>query len=139
MTKTKKQIKLPSKPSELILLALKDLRAVEKSKKYVVEMGEWHTPDYRDGKCAVCLAGAVMAKTLKVSVHDDMLPYRMGINDDKLRALDYFREGYVQGAFRYLGITVDWPDKKIAVYEHDAEAFHADMQQLAADLKAAGL
>ena len=36
--------KLPDKPSELILIALKDLRAAEASEKYDINMEDWHNP-----------------------------------------------------------------------------------------------
>lgn len=37
--------KLPNNPSDLIMLALKDLVLIEKNKKYTVNMGAWHTPN----------------------------------------------------------------------------------------------
>lgn len=57
--------KLPNKPSKLILLALKDLELVEKDERYAVNMHTWHRP--KDGICQVCLAGSVLAKSLKFS------------------------------------------------------------------------
>lgn len=54
----------PEKHSKLILLAVKDLEKCEEDKRYIINLSEWHTPNSR---CAVCFAGAVMAKTLKKS------------------------------------------------------------------------
>jgi len=50
---------LPDKLSDIILIALEDLRKVERSKKYKVYMGVWHSPN---GVCSVCFAGAVMSQ-----------------------------------------------------------------------------
>lgn len=57
------------KLSDLLEVALKDLVSVERMKKtYVVNMGLWHSPSYHDenGRCAVCLAGSVMACTMQI-------------------------------------------------------------------------
>ncbi len=51
------------KLSELIRLALADLVKVEKDPRYEVYMGLWHIPN---GTCKVCMAGAVMAKTVGI-------------------------------------------------------------------------
>ncbi len=57
--------KLPNKPSELLEVAMHDLSLVERSSKYKVDMWSWHKPTGA-GYCEVCMAGAVMAKTLHV-------------------------------------------------------------------------
>lgn len=63
--KIKKQKNLlPNKPSELIEVALVDYAKVKRSKKFVIDMGDWYTRRGA-GICHVCLAGAVMAKTLQ--------------------------------------------------------------------------
>jgi len=54
---------LPDKPSELLRLAVHDAKLCARSKKYVLDMEAWHDLD-RDG-CHVCMAGAVIAKTLQ--------------------------------------------------------------------------
>lgn len=121
MAKAKKvQAKLPSKPSELIRVALKDLRKAERSKKYVIDMGTWHEPhgDWEfnpdkgydeyvpNGKCTVCLAGSVIAGTLGVSPKKDAEPLDFGAKTRAaLRALNYFREGSIDSAFAALRIS----------------------------------
>jgi len=60
--------KLPNKPSEIIMMTLDDMRWVERSKKYKVDMGTFHTPtNYPVGSigpvCRVCMAGVVMARS----------------------------------------------------------------------------
>lgn len=53
--------KLPDTLHELLEVAIRDLKAVDKSEDYEIDMTVWyHTND----KCKVCMAGAVMAKTL---------------------------------------------------------------------------
>lgn len=54
--------------SDVLELALRDLKMVEKDEKYEVKMTEWHQP-ISYSKCQVCLAGSIMAKSLKVPFH----------------------------------------------------------------------
>jgi len=58
---------LPSDLACLIKVAHDDLVACERDPRYVINMSRWHEPR-ADGKCLVCLAGAVMAKTMKIPV-----------------------------------------------------------------------
>lgn len=153
--KVKKKFKkfgvLPGQPSKLIRLALKDLEAVEKSKRFVVDMNEWFRPN---GQCAVCLAGSVMAKTLKVSTSKRKLK-SLGLLDswgevipDKfkkemyaLQALNYFRLGECGWAFRYLDLTKGSGvpfDCMITDYHSDPEEFKDQMHQLAGELEDGG-
>jgi len=50
---------LPDKLSDIILIALEDLRKAERSKKYKVNMNIEHRPN---GVCQVCLYGSIMAQ-----------------------------------------------------------------------------
>ena len=129
---------LPDKPSELIRVALADLNKVERSKKYVVDMGDWHLPD--DGVCYVCLAGAVMAKTLGVSPKREMEPWQTKY-DQKLQAIDSFREGSIHNGLGHMGLSRDSIGKyrDVAPYDADPKAFKKDMRKLASDLAKAGL
>lgn len=65
---------LPTVPSELLSVALIDLAMAEGNEKYVVDMGAWHEPR-SDGKCRVCMAGAVMAHSLKCEPDQYYTPY----------------------------------------------------------------
>jgi hypothetical protein len=88
---------LCKKPSQLIKLALKDLRQVEKMPdKYVVDMGLWHKPN---SHCSVCFAGAVMAVSLKISHKANIIPNRLDneLLRFRLEALDSVRCGKVIG------------------------------------------
>lgn len=75
-TKTYKDLKkipaaaLPRKLSETIRVALTDLASVERSPRFIVDMGTWFQrsdPEDRQTPCEVCFAGSVMARTLGVS------------------------------------------------------------------------
>jgi hypothetical protein len=139
---------LPTVPSQLIRLALADLRKVEEDPKYTVNMGSWHEGDpYHDAICPVCLAGAVMAKTIGVSRDEDVTPsdlMRFGriskADRDALVALDFFRTGNVAQGLEELGVHIpSFPDDAdIPPYGQDREGFHAAMNQLAANLEAEG-
>lgn len=98
---------LPDKPSELIELALADLEKVEADREhYRVDMGAWHEPKY--GLCYVCLAGAVMAKTMNFSRIDSVDPVNSVHSpgdENKLMALNEFRVGMIDHGLHYMGIT----------------------------------
>lgn len=159
--------KLPSQPSALIRLALADLEAAEKDPKYEVCMGSWHDPPNNiTGRCAVCLAGAVMRGTLHAHrltgyEPDDFKEARA------LEALDTFRYGDILGAVDWLEFTdagdqlfllTDEQEDQLrnvhasvdtsglgdgtlycANYEDSPEAFKAYMTALADRLEAIGL
>lgn len=97
---------LPDKPSALLTLALDDLEVIEKDPRYEVVMSRWHEPDpLGRGKCSVCLAGAVIARSLGGD-HLRYLQPDMFSPDDhhKLRALDGFRAGSYRAALHMLNV-----------------------------------
>jgi len=145
-----KRVKLPTVPSALIRLALKDLKAVEKMEEYSVNMATWH--DKNNGEyCEVCFAGAVMARTLEVSIDSAASPsgvqnrvtaYFPQTTNGKLDALDDFREGNCEAGFT--GMRLD-SHKGVKFNRHvplynidDPKQFHDAMRKLARDLKKAG-
>lgn len=157
-TRKSKNIKLPDKPSELILMALEDLKqAVQDG--CVVDMGQWHSEQdvciggidqnglvqYKNKKvCAVCLAGSVMRRGVgdkqECSVGD--FPDEV---QGKLESLDEFRNGYVEhGLERFFGYLIgglpkgisDWVE--ITEYQDNPAKFHRDMTKLAKTLARAG-
>lgn len=136
---------LPDKPSELIRVALKDLKSVEKSPFYKVDMLRWHKGLTLSRRCTVCLAGAVMARTLKMPILKDITPYTHEFDDgltNKLGALDSFRQGYIARALHRMGIGQPselWPDFPVREYHDDKKGFHEDMQALSKILAEAGL
>ena len=144
---------LPSTPSELIRLALEDLRACERDDRYEVDM--WDLHNSREGQrgqmvCHVCLAGAVLAQTLGVPrdrsiCGRDLARYRSSVQD-RLRALDHFRLGEISAGLSYLGYDVDklseeWQQyaRKSRYNPADPEAFHVRMNNLADYLASCGL
>lgn len=136
------QCDLPDRPSELIRLALADLKRVEEDPRYIVNMSEWHTP--RGRTCSVCLAGSVLAKTCGAPVEEDFLDIDVSRDTArKLYALDKFRLGHVHlalGYFRTVIISPDVPSRLlVTAYSVSPEAFHADMENMATVLERAGL
>ena len=110
-----------AQPSDLILLALDDLAKCEGDDNYEVVMGTWHQPSgYWDGVCTVCLAGAVMVKTLKALPEKYLTPFDFSrSNSAALHALNCFRVGAVHAGLGLLGIDPrKYPleDREIIVY-----------------------
>lgn len=133
-TTFKKFGKLPGKPSELIRLALADLKAAEKA-KVKINMGRWVATEKKGDKqvCTVCMAGAVMAKRFKDEPmvcnvlsgkeRDGSDPYYYDFRTNQLvaevepddltdgstealHAINNFREGDIAYAFDALGLTL---------------------------------
>ena len=103
---TDKQLARIKKPSKLIAIALDDLKKAERSGKYEIDMSFYHVPlelPYTAGRyqCAVCLAGSVMAFSLKANSNFEALPTEFK-SSKQLIALDYLRRGVVHGALEYL-------------------------------------
>jgi hypothetical protein len=97
MTMEKKERTLPDKPSELILIALKDLESCIEDDRYVIDMGEWHGRQTNAEKCSVCLAGAVMAKSMDSDIDITLLPSGFDApNSYKFSALNAVRQGDVE-------------------------------------------
>jgi hypothetical protein len=69
---------LPDKTSELLEVALRDLEACEADPKYRVAMHTWHHYLTPEDVCLVCLAGAVMAKSLDVAYNHTRNPTFVG-------------------------------------------------------------
>ena len=143
--------KLPEKPSELILIALKDLRAAEESEKYDINMGDWHNPPvpniYGDGdidKCAVCLAGSVMAFSLEGDIKHWYIPNDFLEEQGKLISLDEFRLGQIHWGLKAffedahfncasIQSKVDIPN-----YHYDRKGFYQAMTEMADYLEKRG-
>ena len=85
---------LPKKLWQWIDAAEVDALAVADDPAYILNMDVWHLPD--DAVCHVCLAGAVMARTLQVPKHYSAgvahVPFKIMralVAIDSLRALDF--------------------------------------------------
>ncbi len=98
-------MKLPDKPSKLLKVALTDLEKCEKDPIYKIDMTKWHRPAGTN-KCEVCLAGAVMAKSLKVYPNEELAPVDSSHSTArKLIAIDCLRMGDIDDGLRHLNIT----------------------------------
>ncbi len=139
-------MKLLKRPSNFIRQALRDLEVIENNPKYKVKMSNWHNPN---GKCSVCLAGAVMANTLGCKPNESAVPsdFPKEIRI-RLQALDDFRIGWLNDAFRKLNIDVPidyqneydhFADIQIASYSSSRKQFKEDMHALADGLQGMGL
>ena len=137
---------LPKKLSDLIDVALVDLAKVERQKsKYFISMNSaFHEPDLNlPGKCTVCFAGAVMAKSLGVAANqvadpNDFLSFE---TTRRLQALDEIRQGHVKDALDMLDQPLPFgcaEDVLVASYSFDPTEFKNDMRKLGKLLRAAG-
>ena len=141
---------LPTKPSELIRVALRDLRACEADDRYVVNMWRWHWPttDHRGRKvCAVCLAGAVLAKTIGAPRERRIVDYDLSKSlENGLDALDCFRLGRIDFGLELLNfdlsaLDAQWTQyaRESEYYESDPDEFHRRMKNLANYFESHGL
>lgn len=130
---------LPNKPSDLIALALKDLAAAERSKKYKINMGAWHEQLGTSRACSVCFAGAVMAKLNDIGPQHAVFPDSFDPEtQNKLAALNLFRLGDVQGGLDDMGLSCAIiPYRGVANYNPGTKGkkFKADMKKVIAVLK----
>ena len=118
------EVKLPDLPSELLALALDDLKKCQADEQYSFYMGNWHAPrDYNaeDDVCNVCVAGAVIGKTLGANPKYSYTPssYPNAISY-KLMALDNFRMGNVLSAVRSISNLTGLSYNEDRVSELDA-------------------
>ena len=120
---------LPDKPSEMLKVALNDLRACEGDHNYRVEMGVWYKRQH--GVCSVCLAGAVMAKSLHITDGGYRCPSEYKPHDSKLRFLNYVREGNLDYAFIELGLRKPTVlPNAVEVAGYGEPGFYKDMRNL---------
>lgn len=107
---------LPDKLSDLIEVALRDLESVENDQNYTVDMHLWQSPNY--GTCHVCLAGSVLAKTLKVPKGRGISPAELYTRNTplarKLFALNAVRTAHVPGALNWLGKRSPFVERELS-------------------------
>ena len=133
--------KLPEKLSDLLQVALEDLRKAEASGQYRIDMLAWHSP--LGEMCHVCLAGAVMAFSLGADITEALVPEDYNAHTGgQFLALNSLRRGDVDSAVRHLSIVdhdCSHLDRDVSAYSDDPKQWHADMEKLVKDLKEAGL
>lgn len=136
---------LPEKDSDLIELALADLRLAEDDPNYGIYMGVWHERiggEWGDA-CQVCLAGAVLAKTFKLPRDVDVGSIFEALQDApvavaegtrgapvRIRQLDDYRVGVDPLN------ELELPD--VCDYGDGRERFHEDMAKVVQVLREAG-
>ena len=83
-----------TKLSQLVELAINDMASVKKDKRYKFDVYKWHVPE--GNKCFVCVAGAIMAKSLSCNWE---MEYKLSHfrNRDRrlLESLDLLRNGHI--------------------------------------------
>ena len=137
-----KKPKLSDTPSTAIRQAIDDLKAVEKMKEYVVDMdGSWHNMR-SDGKCHLCLAGAVIAR----AGNDPLENLAPGSFDrklsDKLEGIDHFRTGCIAAGLADFNKKVPrilTDEVRVTPYYIDPRKFKKEMLEIAESLEALGL
>lgn len=140
---------LPDLPSELLLLALKDLEACELSDKYTIDMSTWYLQRlYTDPiddrefkqKCQVCMAGAILAQTLKIDTVGFVGPYTSGFKSTltkKLLAINCANYGDFEEMLDVLGIVkkVKFDGLVMPPYARDPVKFKSVLRQVIFILK----
>ena len=147
---------LPNKPSDLIDIALNDLEACERDNYYIIDMNTWHSPARGNARppCVVCMSGAVMSKSLGISVHVKTSPDNF-LEDaqKKLIALDCFRRGKnwdVMEGLSYMGVPQSKIDEitgigyvkqpfSVSPYHEDPAVFKTDMKSMSSIFSSHGL
>lgn len=155
-------------PSELISLAVADVRSVMASKSVRVDMNTWG--EFRGGTCYVCMAGAVFLQEagrsclygnsfpdrqhghIRSVYFKDIMPLTRyeGSREDAIKikrrilALDHFRAGYWHNAFTAFDIEICripplLKDVNPIPFITSKEGFLLDMERVAQILHEAGL
>jgi hypothetical protein len=151
---------LPKKPSALLRVALADMELCEDNPNFSIDMTSWFSPSVIDDRCFVCMAGAVMAQTLKSPTIEPLCPsdFDNYVVIDALKALDELRRGNIGQAAMWLdcyevlkssdfntplemGFAEDdeYSWEYINSEANDLPRFYADMEELAQELERVGL
>lgn len=135
----------PNKISELLQLALDDLRVAEQTpNKFTVDMNSW-VQSIHDA-CKVCLAGAVMVITLKDEIDGYRFPGLFPFDfsngwESALTALDYIRQGSLHTAYHILDRSMPdgLPDVlNVVNYDISSTEWRENMEEIQAMLEAYG-
>lgn len=138
--------RLPNKPSELLRVALNDLKAAERDPRYTIDMTDWHVPRDKEGlrlfegedmeagsSCAVCLAGSVMRQSFDGNYKLCPDDFTLKISGN-LEAIDCLRRGQVEDAYYHLGrdkpVNVIDDYEGIPEYDEGKRGFYKAMDGL---------
>lgn len=131
---------LPTIPSALIRVALKDLALCEADDNYKISMGRWHGPSVTNNVCVVCFAGSVMAQSLGADPEGISHPLDFPrATRNSMYALNMFRVGYIKQGLEYLEYREVMLDRDIVDYRADKELFVQQMNKLASDFEGLGI
>ena len=131
---------LPNIPSELLSIALEDLKLCEKDPDYKIEMNAWHNWESRKKVCYVCLAGAFLAKSHAFPKNQTFNYTNIGNNrelDRQIHSLNMFRCGFIGAGLSFLNIV----DKKgimsqrVTDYSVNPSQFKKDIVSIISTLK----
>lgn len=90
----------PTKLSEWLDAAQEDALSILADARYCLNMKVWHSPSA--GICHLCLAGAVLAKSLGAFIGDDIGPGELSDENAKgLEALERVRRGWLETCVRH--------------------------------------
>ncbi len=136
-TLTAKKI-LKMKLSDILELALNDLKKVEADKKnFAVDMKDLAYKN-EDGKCAVCLAGSVLAQSCQIPA-DKLMDDEVYLSDEEntlVEVVDSLRTGDLEEISYFTHRISKLADRFIPDYEDSPKEFRAAMKELIADLRA---
>lgn len=121
-------MKLPDKPSEVLGVAIEDVKKCYADPRYVVDMGHWHT-EFENG-CHVCLGGSVIAQRLRPDLGDCFYPERVHCPHarSKLRFLDNVRKGgdeYIDEALAIMGVNHHTRNRVVEATRNDLVGFES--------------
>lgn len=105
--------------TDLIEVAVKDMRMVKASPDHTLDVSVWHAPPHPEvkGRCAVCVAGAIMAGTLGTPPTASVAPDSFDEDTaDMLNLLDSLRLGEHIYVHEHLD-NLEWLND-IPRYEH---------------------
>src|SRR5580700_2407187 len=136
---------LPTLPSALLQIGLQDLLAIEATPGYIIDMGTFKNS--YDDLCHVCLAGAVMVKSLGLQETEE-IDWKLLRAHGLLAQLDFldsWRANALKAAFDNLKIQVSDDQYQALIelsyepYEVSPEVFKAWMQASIELLRSFGL
>ena len=131
---------------EILEAALEDVRKVEAMPDIKIDLGFLISGNDERGICTVDMAGATLIQRCGISraipCEPQYLPEEL---EKRCYALDYLARGDVEFAYEEIyNDGIQWDDcniydKEVARYEIDPAQWHADMDRLLTDLKAANI
>lgn len=123
----------PTTLSALLRMAMDDYYVIKETPGYVIDMRRWHK--WKDDICYVCLAGCVMANTLKLAREDG--GEHLVCNSPWTKALDAvnsLRTGNLWMAAVHLRVDQLLPNYDVASYDRTPRLWEHHMEQLYTDL-----